>query len=300
MRSVVKDLIDHLTLETLDTNLFRGQSVDIGTTRVFGGQVLAQALAAAALTVEGSAPHSLHAYFLSPGDPAAPIIYEVDRARDGRSYANRRVVAIQHGRQILNLTASFHRDEAGFSHQAPMPEVPRPETLKDTEAWRKELLGRMPHVRMPRFMMTEGPFDFRMVLPPPHLDPDGGDPVAMVWFRAIDRLPDDPALHRTMLTYASDYSLIGTATRPHRIDRTKQSFSMTSLDHAMWFQRPFRIDEWLLYACDSPSATNGRCLVEGRIFREDGVLAAVVTQEGVMRVVDRPQHRPAATDGPAK
>ncbi|MBE0591857.1 MAG: acyl-CoA thioesterase II [Gemmatimonadales bacterium] len=287
MGSIVQDLIDHLTLETLDTNLFRGQSVYIGTNRVFGGQVLAQALAAAAMTVDEGDTHSLHAYFLRPGDPAAPIIYEVDRARDGRSYASRRVVAIQHGHQILNLAASFHRPETGFAHQAPMPDVPRPETLKDIAAWRREFMERLPDVPAPRFMMDDGPFDFRMVQPPPHLDPDGGDPVAMVWFRAIERLPDDPALHRTMLTYASDYSLIGTATRPHRIDRTKQYFSMTSLDHAMWFQRPFRVDEWLLYACESPTATNGRCLVQGRIYREDGVLAAVVMQEGVMRVVDR-------------
>ncbi|MFA7506283.1 MAG: acyl-CoA thioesterase II [Burkholderiaceae bacterium] len=288
MASIVQDLVDHLTLETLDTNLFRGQSVDIGTTRVFGGQVLAQAMAAAARTVDEGDAHSLHAYFLRPGDPAAPIIYEVDRARDGRSYASRRVIAVQHGKQILNLAASFHREETGFTHQAPMPEVPRPETLKDIEAWRQEFMGRLPDVQVPRFMMAEGPFDFRMVLPPPHLDPDGGEPVAMVWFRANEKLPDDPALHRTLLTYASDYSLIGTATRPHKIDRTRQYFSMTSLDHAMWFQRPFRADEWLLYACESPSATNGRCLVQGRIYREDGVLAAVVMQEGVMRVVDRP------------
>lgn len=287
MGSIVQDLIDHLTLEKLDTNLFRGQSVDIGTTRVFGGQVLAQALAAAARTVDEGDGHSLHAYFLRPGDPAAPIIYEVDRARDGRSYASRRVIAVQHGQQILNLAASFHREETGFAHQAPMPEVPRPETLKDMKAWHEEFMDRFPGVQVPRFMMAEGPFDFRMVQPPPHLDPDGGEPVAMVWFRAIERLPDDPALHRTVLTYASDYSLIGTATRPHRIDRAREYFAMTSLDHAMWFQRPFRVDEWLLYACESPSATNGRCLVQGRIYREDGVLAAVVMQEGVMRVARR-------------
>lgn len=287
MKQVLRSLIDHLTLETLDTNLFRGQSVDIGTVRVFGGQVLAQALAAAALTVEESAPHSLHAYFLRPGDPAAPIIYEVDRARDGRSYASRRVVAIQHGQQILNLAASFQREEAGLSHQAPMPEVPPPEALRDIEGWRRHFQDTRSDAKVPRFMMKEAPFEFRLEQPPPNLDSGDGKPEATIWFRAVDRVDDDPALHRTLLTYASDYFLIGTATRGHRIDRTKQRFAMTSLDHAMWFQRPFRVDEWLLYVCESPTATGGRCLVQGRIYREDGVLAAMVAQEGVMRVVNR-------------
>jgi acyl-CoA thioesterase-2 len=168
-----------------------------------------------------------------------------------------------------------------------MPDVPPPDRLKDIEAYRQEFVRRLPGVTPPRFMMAEAPFDFRMVLPPPHLDPVGGEPVSHVWFRALDRLPDDEALHRTMLTYASDYSLIGTATRPHKLDLSRQHFSMTSLDHAMWFYRPFRIDEWLLYSCESPSAASGRALVQGRIYREDGALAAVVMQEGVMRVVDR-------------
>lgn len=284
MTSIVHDLIDLLTLERLDTNLFRGKSLDIGTSRVFGGQVLGQALAAAGQTVDDGRAHSLHAYFLRAGDHDAPIIYEVDRARDGRSFVSRRVVAIQHGRPILNLAASFHRHEEGLEHQASMPEVPAPDTLKDISEYRRNFLDRMPPDKLPRYMKLEDPFEFRPVQAPPFAESHSREPTYDMWFRTAGALPDDDALHRAILTYVSDYSLVSVATRPHADTVKRSQFSIASLDHAMWFQRPFRMDEWLLYSMDSPSATSGRGLVQGRIFRADGALVAVVTQEGVMRV----------------
>lgn len=284
MHDIVHDLIGLLTLERLDTNMFRGQSLDIGTSRVFGGQVLGQALAAASQTIEAGTVHSLHAYFLRAGDHNAPIIYDVERARDGRSFASRRVVAIQHGRPILNLAASFQLPEEGLEHQATMPDVPGPDELKDISEYRREFLARMPAENLPRFMKLEDPFEFRPVQAPPFAESQSREPHYSMWFRTASALPDDPHLHRTILTYVSDYSLISVATRPHIDVVPRSRFSIASLDHAMWFQRPFRMDEWLLYAMESPSATAGRGLVQGRIFRADGVLAVVVTQEGVMRV----------------
>ncbi|MEZ5741659.1 MAG: acyl-CoA thioesterase II [Burkholderiaceae bacterium] len=285
---IIKDLIGLLTLEQLDTNLFRGQSLDIGTKRVFGGQVLGQSLAAANMTVDSGTVHSMHAYFLRAGDHNAPIIYEVDRQRDGRTYASRRVVAIQHGRPILNMAASFQQAEQGLSHQATMPDVPRPETLKDIGTYRQEYLERMPESRVPRFMLLERPFEFRPVEAPPILDLTPRPPKACLWFKTVGPLPDDENLHRNMLAYVSDYSFVSVATLPHGKAFEGTSLQLASLDHAIWFQRPFRMDEWLLYEIDSPSATNGRGLVQGRIFRQDGVLVAVVAQEGVMRVYRDP------------
>ena len=289
MQSLVQDLIGLLTLEQLDLNLFRGQSLDIGTKRVFGGQVLGQSLAAASQTVEQGSVHSLHAYFLRAGDHNAPIIYEVDRARDGRSFSSRRVVATQHGRPILNMAASFQVEEEGMEHQATMPDVPAPETLRELSDYRREYLDRMPESKLPRFALLERPFEFRPAEMPPFLSRTNEAPTYAMWFRTSEALPNDANLHRNILTYVSDYSLVSVATRPHGEKLRKGPFSIASLDHAMWFQRPFRVDEWLLYVIESPSATSGRGLTEGRIFRRDGVLVAVVTQEGVMR-----QARPAA------
>lgn len=285
MTSILEDLIQLLTLERLDTNLFRGQSHDIGTHRVFGGQVLGQALAAANNTVEDRVVHSLHAYFLRKGDHTAPIIYEVDRQRDGRSYTSRRVVAIQHGHPILNLAASFLRPEEGLEHQASMPQVPSPDRLKDVTEYRRQLVDQVPETsELPRYLMHDRPFEFRPVQLPQFIDPEPREPRAHIWFRTIDRLPDDDQLHRAMLAYVSDYYLIGTATRPHGVSVFSPNLQLTSLDHALWFQRSFRIDEWLLYSIESPSASGGRGLSQGQIFRQDGTLVAVVTQEGVMRV----------------
>ncbi len=284
MSSLLDDLIGLLTLERLDTNLFRGQSLDIGTTRVFGGQVLGQSLAAANVTVEDGVVHSMHAYFLRAGDHTAPIIYEVDRQRDGRTYSSRRVVAIQHGRPILNMAASFQRPEQGLSHQSEMPQVPDPETLKDIGEYRREYLERMGESRIPRFAQLERPFEFRPVDAPPILDRTRRGPRTQMWFKTVEPLPDDANLHRNMLAYVSDYSFISVATRPHGDEFGAAGPQLASLDHAIWFQRPFRMDEWLLYDIESPSATDGRGLVQGRIYRRDGTLVAVVAQEGVMRV----------------
>ncbi len=290
MTDILEDLIRLLTLERLDTNLFRGQSHDIGTNRVFGGQVLGQALAAANYTVEDRGAHSLHAYFLRKGDHTAPIIYEVDRQRDGRSFTSRRVVAIQHGRPILNLAASFQSPEDGLEHQTNMPQVPPPERLKDVTEYRRELLERraggqrIDEAKLPRYLFHERPFEFRPVQLPQFIDPEPREPRANIWFRTTGSLPDDDDLHRNMLTYVSDYYLIGTATRPHGCSVFSPQLQLASLDHALWFQRPFRVDEWLLYSIESPSASGARGLARGQIFRRDGALAAVVAQEGVMRL----------------
>ncbi len=284
MPDILEDLIQLLTLERLDTNLYRGQSHDIGTNRVFGGQVLGQALAAANNTVEDRVVHSLHAYFLRKGDHTAPIIYEVDRQRDGRSYTSRRVVAIQHGHPILNLAASFQVPEEGLEHQSSMPQVPRPETLKDVTDYRRQLLDRVPEAALPRYLLHERPFEFRPVQLPQFIDPEPREPRVNIWFKTVGPMPDDDDLHRNMLAYLSDYYLIGTATRPHGVSVFSKELQLASLDHALWFQRPFRIDEWLLYSIESPSASGGRGLSRGQIFREDGALVAVVAQEGVMRL----------------
>ena len=268
MLPILEDLIRLLTLERLDTNLFRGESRDIGTRRVFGGQVLGQALAAANYTVEERVVHSLHAYF----------------QRDGRSFSSRRVVAIQHGRPILNLAASFQHPEEGLEHQSSMPQVPPPEKLKDVTEYRRQLLDRVPESPLPRYLLHERPFEFRPVQLPQFIDPEPREPRVNIWFKTVGRLPDDDNLHRNMLAYVSDYYLIGTATRPHGTSVFDRRLQLASLDHALWFQRSFRVDEWLLYAMESPSASGARGLSRGQIFRQDGTLVAVVAQEGVMRL----------------
>ena len=284
MKAILQDLIRLLELERLDTNLFRGESRDIGTRRVFGGQVLGQALAAANYTTEDRVVHSLHAYFLREGDHGAPIIYEVDRQRDGRSFSSRRVVAIQHGRPILNLAASFQRPEEGLEHQAEMPAVPGPEELRDITEYHREVIAGMPAAQVPRLYLLERPFEFRPVEAPRLLDLEPRPPRQQVWFRAVDRLPDDDLLHRNMLAYASDYYLLLTALRPHGLSVFAPDLQVASLDHALWLHRPFRIDEWLLYAMESPNASGARGLSRGQIFRRDGVLVASVAQEGVTRL----------------
>lgn len=277
------DLIALLDLEPIEKNIFRGQSRDIGTPQVFGGQVLGQALAAASRTVEGRTVHSLHAYFLKRGDVQAPIIYEVDRARDGGSFSNRRVVAIQHGEQIFNMAASFQTAESGLEHQVAMPSVPKPDSLKELETLAREFSGELP-ARMQRFLRWERPFHVRPVDPQQFLFRDSLAPVKQLWIKTAEGISAESFLHQALLAYISDYELIGTATLPHGVHATRDGLQMASLDHAMWFHRPVRVDEWLLFALDSPAASGGRGLARGYVFTEDGKLVATLAQEGLIRV----------------
>ena len=282
---VVGELIDLLQLERLEENLFRGQSRDIGTRFVFGGQVLGQSLSAAQRTVPADrAVHSLHAYFLRAGDIEAPIVYDVDRSRDGKSFSVRRVVAIQHGQPIMNFAASFQVSEPGVEHQLGMPEVPKPEDLQPPEPVPADELARMP-VKLQRWLARKGAFEFRHVHPRDELNPSKRPPYQQIWFKLIDRAPDGDALHRALLAYASDFHLIGTAMLPHGISYLQGNVQVASLDHALWFHRPFRTDDWLLYACDSPSAQNARGLTRGMIYSRDGRLVASTAQEGLIRLL---------------
>src|SRR5438105_3990108 len=250
MSSAVQDLLAILDLERLELNLFRGRSPQVGWQRVFGGQVIGQALVAACRTVDvaGRPPHSLHAYFLLPGDPKVPIIYEVDRIRDGKSFTTRRVVAIQHGQAIFTLMVSFHNDEPGLTHQVQMPEVPVPEALASREAEiRTNVLPTMPEpVR--RYYERERPIELRPVEYGRYLGKKLEDGKFNVWIRTTGKLPDDPAIHQCVLAYASDMSLLDTALVPHGRTLFEKEFMGASLDHALWFHRPFRADDWLLYA----------------------------------------------------
>jgi acyl-CoA thioesterase-2 len=282
----VRELLDLMTLEPLEVNLFRGESRDIGTERVFGGQVLAQALLAASQTVDGRMVHSLHAYFLRAGDPEAPIVYNVDRSRDGRSFTARRVVAIQHGRQIFTLAASFQLPQDGVEHQFEMPEVPPPEDLpNEQELARDELATAPPKLR--RWYNRFGPFEFRPVLAQDPFHPKPMPPRQQIWFRLSGELDDSQPLHRTLLAYVSDFHLIGTATLPHGISFRQGNLVMASLDHAMWFHRDVRVDDWLLYDCDSPNSGGSRGLARGLIYDRAGRLVASTAQEGMIRVLDR-------------
>lgn len=283
MNPVLADVVKLLQLERIEENIFRGESRDIGSPQVFGGQVLGQALSAAHNTVEDRVPHSLHAYFLRRGDFNAPIVYQVERARDGGSFSNRRVVAIQHGQPIFNMAASFQQREQGLEHQAEMPDVPGPEGLQSSFDIKQAILDKVPE-KMRRYLAHQPPFEFRPVMPPNFLDPEKMPPVKHVWMRACDGLPDEPALHRNLLAYVSDYELLGTATLPHALRFDKGNVQMASLDHAMWFHQPVRVDQWLLYTFDSPSAHGGRGTARGMIFTESGKLVASTAQEGLIRV----------------
>jgi acyl-CoA thioesterase-2 len=296
MHPILEDLIGLLRLERIEENIFRGDSRDIGSPQVFGGQVVGQALSAAQNTVEGRIAHSLHGYFLRRGDVNSPIIYEVDRARDGGSFSNRRVVAIQHGRPILNLAASFQVPEEGLSHQAEMPDVPGPDGLKDLTEVAKDMLEFIPS-KMRRFLTDKRPFEFRHVEPVDFEVPEKSPPRKHVWIRAVDALPDNPVLHQNLLTYVSDYELLGVATLPHGLSFTRGSVIMASLDHALWFHSEVKMDEWLLYAMDSPVSSGARGLARGQIFSQDGRLIASTAQEGLMRVVDPDQWKPRSKPG---
>lgn len=284
MTAVLDELVTLLALEKIEENLFRGQSQDLGWGTVFGGQVLGQALSAAVRTVPADRQvHSLHAYFLRPGDVKRPIVYDVDRIRDGASFTTRRVVAIQGGQPIFNLAASFQIDEPGFEHQDPMPAVPPPESVPTEE----ERFG--PYVsKLPRHLRDRAtaarPFEMRAI-------GEEGDPFQpltrpaqrLVWLRTAGALPDEPALHRYLLAYASDHSFLTTSLLPHGVSWLTPSMQIASLDHVMWFHQPFRVDEWLLHVMESPAAHGARGLVRGRVYTRDGKLVASSSQEGLIR-----------------
>lgn len=283
-QSKVAELIELLKLERLEDNLFRGQSRDIGTRYVFGGQVLGQALSAAQQTVDDArAAHSLHGYFLRAGDVEAPIVYRVNRARDGRSFSVRRIEAIQHGQPILNCAVSFQFQETGFEHQTSMPEVPRPDDLEPRTPLPEAELARLPP-KLQRWLSTDGPFEYRFVWPRDELHPAKRPPVQHIWFRLARRIEATPELHRALLAYASDYHLIGTALLPHGVSYLTPNLHLASLDHALWFHRPFRVDDWLLYSCESPTAQGARGLVRGQMFDQAGKLVASSAQEGLLRL----------------
>jgi acyl-CoA thioesterase II len=289
MSVVLNQLVELLALERIEENLFRGQSQDLGWGTVFGGQVLGQALSAAVQTVPKERHvHSLHAYFLRPGDVNKPIVYDVDRIRDGGSFTTRRVVAIQSGHAIFNLAASFQIEEEGFEHQDEMPIVPAPETLPTEQERFRALAHRLPPVLHDR-AFAERPFEIRPVdVESDFLSPPKQAPRRMVWFKTIGRLSDEPSLHHYLLAYASDHAFVTTALLPHGVMWHTKGMQVASLDHVMWFHRPFRVDEWLLHAMDSPAAHGGRGVVRGRIFTQDGRLVATTAQEGLIRKKTKP------------
>jgi len=283
MQDSLDELIEILDLEEIEVNVFRGRSPNEERIRVFGGQVAGQALVAAGRTVADRIVHSLHSYFLRPGDPQVPILYQVDRIRDGKSFTTRRVVAIQHGEAIFHLSASFQTPEQGLVHQIPMPAAPPPESLPTFKERAAEIVSHAPD-EMKRWLLRERPIDVRPVHPSDPLRPEKAEPRQLVWLRADGRLPDPLLLHQCVVAYSSDLTLLDTATLPHAISWFDPRFQMASLDHAMWFHRPFRADEWLLYAQESPSASGARGFATGQIFRRDGTLAVSVVQEGLIRL----------------
>ncbi|MFT3907761.1 MAG: acyl-CoA thioesterase II [Steroidobacteraceae bacterium] len=277
------ELLRLLELEQLEVNIFRGNSRDIGSPQVYGGQVLGQALKAACATV---APdrivHSLHAYFLQRGDFNAPIVYFVDRSRDGQSFSSRRVTAIQHGEQMFHCSLSFQLPQQGVEHQIPMPQVPPPESLPEGLA-PEQMLPQLPE-KMRQFYARARPFEFRLVNPVDLSHPQAAPPHQCIWIRAVDKLPDDDVLHRCLLAYISDFQLLSTATLPHAVPYMSSNLILASIDHAMWFHAPPRVDDWFLYAIDSPSASGARGFSRGSLFSRDGKLVASTAQEGLLRV----------------
>ncbi|HSM20509.1 MAG TPA: acyl-CoA thioesterase II [Hyphomicrobiales bacterium] len=284
----VENLIAILDLEPIEHNIFRGRSLEVGWQRVFGGLVVSQAMVAAMRTVEDRAMHSLHGYFILAGDPDAPIVYDVDRIRDGGSFTTRRVVAIQHGRAIFSMGASFHNAEEGCEHQLAMPEVPDPDSLPSEKELKERFIELVPE-NVRRFWARERPIELKPVDLSRYLERDWPrpkekrEPVQYIWFRTTGPLPDDPALHQCALGYASDMTLLDTSLLAHGRSIFDRDLQLASLDHALWFHRPFRADEWLLYAEDSPSAFGARGFNRGSIFTRDGALVASSAQEGLIR-----------------
>jgi acyl-CoA thioesterase-2 len=285
MDSRLADLQRQFELERLEVNLFRGESRDTGSPQVFGGQVLGQALKAASATIDdGRTCHSLHAYFLRRGDFNKPIVYSVDRSRDGGSFSARRVLAIQNGEQIFICSASFQIPEPGLEYQASMPRVPPPEDLQPFTKPPAAVLEKLPE-KLRRWLEIERPFEFRPVQQYNPLAPVACEPVRQIWMRAVDKLPDDDALHRCLLAYISDYWLLDTSTMPHGSSFLRGNLIMASIDHAIWFHRPGRVDDWLLYSLDSPSTSGARGFARGSLYSRTGVLVASTAQEGLIRLV---------------
>ena len=289
MPDPIEALVQILDLEKIEHNIFRGHSPQVGWQRVFGGLVVAQALVATSRTVEARPPHSLHGYFMLPGDPSVPIVYEVDRIRDGASFTTRRCNAIQHGRAIFSLSASYQRPEAGLEHTMPMPDVPRPEDLASEFELRERFGHLLPETMRRWFEATNRPIEIRPVDPLRYLGQAAAAPTQYVWLKTIKPLPDAQDIHNAVLAYLSDMTLLDTALVTHGRTLFDPDLQVASLDHALWFHRPFRADEWLLYAQDSPNSSGGRGLTRGLIYAHDGRLVASVAQEGLIRV--RPASR---------
>lgn len=281
--NVLKELTDLLNLEQIEETIFRGKSQDLGFGNIFGGQVLGQSLSAASQTVTSERPvHSMHGYFLLPGDPALPIVYEVDCIRDGKSFTTRRVVAIQKGRAIFSMSASFHIREDGFEHQSDMPDVPGPDGLVSDLEFARRVRDKIPETARDQ-LTCDRPVEIRQVNPMNPFKPEKKEPYRYSWMRATGRLPDHPALHKYMLAYSSDFGLVTTSLYPHGHTFWEPKMVVASLDHAIWFHRDFRMDDWLLYAMESPSASGGTGLSRGRVFTKDGTLVATTAQEGLIR-----------------
>lgn len=288
MSDAVEQLLTILDLEQLEHNLFRGRSPQVGWQRVFGGQVIGQALVAATRTVADRMVHSLHGYFMRPGDPDVPIIYDVERIRDGKSFATRRVVAIQHGHAIFSLSASFQVVEVGLEHQIDMPDVPMPEDLPSEKELRDRYVDVAPE-NVRRYWERERPIELRPMHMKHYFSREKLDPIQKIWFRATGPLPDSPEIHKCVLAYASDMTLLDTSLFAHGRSVFNKDLQLASLDHAMWFHRPCKADEWLLYSQDSPNSAGARGFNRGSIYDRSGQLVASVAQEGLIRVRDTPE-----------
>lgn len=283
MSTVLDELLALLKLETIEQGIYRGQSQDLGFRALFGGQVMGQALSAAQETI---APdrfvHSLHSYFLRAGDATKPVVYEVEVIRDGASFSTRRVQAIQNGKAIFYMTASFQHQELGFDHQDTMPTVPEPDQVKSFTDFIIEHQQALPEAMREKFL-AQKPIDIRPIQQYNWLKPEKSEPSCQMWIKANGALPDDLRIHTYMLAYTSDFHFLPTALYKHGVSHWQPNFQIATIDHAMWFHRPFRFDDWLLYCMDSPSATNGRGLVKGQVFNRQGELVASTMQEGVIR-----------------
>lgn len=281
--NVLEELLRLLKLEKIEENIFRGQSQDLGFGNVFGGQVVGQALSAASRTMASDfKAHSLHGYFMLAGDASKPIVYTVDCIRDGKSFVTRRIVAVQNGRAIFTAAASFHKDEQGYEHQDTMPDIKGPDGIESEIEMVTRLADKIP-VEIREKMLCEKPIEIRVVNPMDPFSPKKMPPEKYVWFRAIDKIPDDSAIHRHMLGYASDFHLVGTALYPHGKTFWSLDMQVASMDHSIWFHREFKMDDWLLYVMKSPSAAKARGLNIGSIYTRQGVLVASVAQEGLIR-----------------
>jgi len=282
MTEVLEKLIALLQLEPVDELNFRGSSEDLGFRNVFGGQVLGQAIMAASKTVEGKLVHSMHGYFLRPGDHSCPIDYEVQVIRNGSGFATRRVIGRQHNKEIFTLNASFQVEEEGYDHQFDMPNTRGPEEITSELEMRRKYSDFIPEKVRDQYT-RDRPIEIRPVNPINYLKPAVCEPYKQNWFRAVAPLPDDPVIHRCILAYASDFGLLGTSMHPHGVSFMQKGMQVASLDHAIWFHRDFRVDDWLLYDMDSPSASQGRGLNRGNIYNQQGILVASVCQEALIR-----------------